>query len=52
MVKLRRQGNGSFAITISKTYVEYFGWTSGDELILKPDNGRLVVEALPKKDED
>jgi len=50
MVKLRRQGNGSYAITIAKTYVDYFDWSSGEELILKPDNGRLVVEALPKKE--
>lgn len=32
MVKIQKDGNGRYHITLPKSYIEGFGWNKGDEI--------------------
>ncbi|MFQ3307946.1 MAG: bifunctional DNA-binding transcriptional regulator [Candidatus Nanohaloarchaea archaeon] len=45
MVKLQKDGNGRYHITVPKSFIEGFGWDKGDEICFEiKGEGTLEIE--------
>ena len=45
MVKLQKDGNGRYHITVPKSFIEGFGWDKGDEICFEiKGKGTLEIE--------
>lgn len=45
MVKLQKDGNGRYHITLPKSFVDGFGWDKGDEICFEiKGQGKLEIE--------
>lgn len=48
--KIARKGSSDFVL-IPKTFLENLNLTSGDEINIKLDNGKIVISPINKSDE-